>query len=135
MHALRIFLGMALLAVAGATGFGVVSSLSESADAEPHIPSVEIEVLLDAMRDGRPVVFVDVRERGEFEESRIPGAVHLPVRDLDASKLVTDHIIARILASDPRSSPLPPPGRRTARRGRAVDKLCSTSDAQTTEEP
>ena len=63
---------------------------------------------------------------GNEDRDSLEGLTHF---DLDASKLVTDHIIARILASDPRSSPLPPPGRRTAGRGRAVDKLHSTSDA------
>ena len=89
MPALRLLLGISLLALAGAMTLGVVGSLAYAPDAEPHIPPVTIDALVEAIRDGRGVVFVDVRERGEYQEFHIPGAVHFPVRELTEEKLAT----------------------------------------------
>lgn len=45
------------------------------------IPEVPIADVLSAMRAGRRVVFVDVREPDEFAEGHIPGALNIPLRD------------------------------------------------------
>jgi rhodanese-related sulfurtransferase len=40
-----------------------------------HIDRTE---LLSQIRSGTPLTIVDVRSRGEFEASHVPGAVHIP---------------------------------------------------------
>lgn len=42
---------------------------------------VEPEAVAQMIRDGKKVVFVDVREPQEFKEKHIPGALSIPVRD------------------------------------------------------
>jgi rhodanese-related sulfurtransferase len=46
------------------------------------VPEVEIPDLLAEMKRGKSVVFVDVREASEFQESHIPGAMNVTLRDL-----------------------------------------------------
>lgn len=43
--------------------------------------------VLAAMGQGSNIVFVDTREKAEFDEFHIPGAVHMPLRDLTAERL------------------------------------------------
>lgn len=52
--------------------------------ARAPVREVALGELLDAMRAGKEVVFVDVREPGEFRETHIPGAINLPMREVDA---------------------------------------------------
>src|SRR5262249_27891881 len=46
-------------------------------DAKKRIRQVTIEEYLRRMKDGEKLVLVDTREDNEWEEKRIPGAVHL----------------------------------------------------------
>jgi rhodanese-related sulfurtransferase len=48
------------------------------------VPEVPIADVLGAMAAGRRVVFVDVRERDEFAEGHIPGALNVALRDAGA---------------------------------------------------
>ncbi|MGH8031950.1 MAG: chromate resistance protein ChrB domain-containing protein [Luteimonas sp.] len=48
------------------------------------VPEIAIPDLLTAMKHGKSVVFVDVREANEFQEAHIPGAINVTLRDLDA---------------------------------------------------
>jgi len=52
-----------------------------------EVDEVGTERLLTALANGKEVVFVDVREPEEFAEGRIPGAVNIPIRDLDEDKV------------------------------------------------
>ena len=39
--------------------------------------------MLNEIRNGKDIVFVDVRESKEFAESHIPGALNIPIHDVD----------------------------------------------------
>ena len=58
------------------------------------VPEVPIATLLAEMRRGKSVVFIDVREADEFNEGHIPGALNVPLRDLD------DEIVDRVRDAD-----------------------------------
>ncbi|MDR6841219.1 chromate resistance protein ChrB domain-containing protein [Pseudoxanthomonas sacheonensis] len=58
------------------------------------VAQVPIEHLLAEMKRGKSVVFVDVREEDEFLEGHIPGALNLPIRDLDES------VVQRVQSAD-----------------------------------
>ncbi|MBI5041166.1 MAG: rhodanese-like domain-containing protein [Gammaproteobacteria bacterium] len=47
------------------------------------IPIASKDEVLALVRDGKRVVFVDAREAPEFEEEHIPGAINLPLRDIN----------------------------------------------------
>lgn len=49
------------------------------------VGEVGLETVLAAIEQGKRVVFVDVREPSEFYEQHIPGALNIPIRDLDES--------------------------------------------------
>ncbi|MCP4488812.1 MAG: hypothetical protein GY820_16105 [Gammaproteobacteria bacterium] len=44
------------------------------------VHQIAINDMLDVMRSGAKVVFVDARELEEYDESHIPGAIHMPIR-------------------------------------------------------
>lgn len=48
-----------------------------------YVPTVAISTILERVAAGSRVVFVDTREPDEYREGRIPGAINLPLRDLD----------------------------------------------------
>lgn len=50
------------------------------------VPEIPIKTLLRSMQSGSRVLFIDVREAEEYEEGHIPGAIHLPIRDLNAKR-------------------------------------------------
>lgn len=54
------------------------------------IPIASKDDVLALIRAGKRVVFVDSREAPEFEEEHIPGAINLPLRDIN--KLTPDTI-------------------------------------------
>lgn len=58
------------------------------------VREVALETVLHAMREGDEVVFVDVREPEEYAETRIPGAINIPIRELD------DDAVAAIAGAD-----------------------------------
>ena len=58
------------------------------------VAQVPIEHLLAEMKRGKSVVFVDVREEDEYLEGHIPGALNLPIRDLDES------VVQRVQSAD-----------------------------------
>lgn len=58
------------------------SGESGSARAET-VYEMPVRDVLDRIAEGQKVVFVDTRERAEFEEAHIPGAVHIPLRRID----------------------------------------------------
>ena len=58
------------------------------------VAQIPIDHLLAEMKRGKSVVFVDVREQDEYLEGHIPGALNLPIRDLDESA------VRRVQAAD-----------------------------------
>lgn len=61
---------------------------------QPLVAEVRIDRLLRAMREGKRVVFVDVREPDEYREGHIPGALNIPLRDIDEA------VVARLRGAD-----------------------------------
>jgi len=77
-----IILGGALVVI-----IGLITFLSLSSEALPAAaPSVEeVRIPLDAAKaafDSGEALIVDVRNEPEFEKSRIPGAILIPVNDV-----------------------------------------------------
>jgi rhodanese-related sulfurtransferase len=68
-------------------------------------PSITIEEL-DTLLTQRAVNLIDVREPNEFKSGHVPGAVNIPIGQLDAriGKLKKDKPYAVICASGSRSS-------------------------------
>lgn len=64
----------AFLPETGGTGTDVVQELPARA-------------VLQSMDGGAKVVFVDTREKAEYDEFHIPGAVHMPLRDVSAERM------------------------------------------------
>jgi rhodanese-related sulfurtransferase len=62
------------------------------------IAEVPVRHLLDEIKRGKTVVFVDVREPDEFAEAHIPGALNIPIRDIDdataASLKDADYVVS-----------------------------------------
>jgi len=59
------------------TGSDSVSDQRDTA-----VPTVQLQKILELYASGGKVVFVDTREPEEYLEGHIPGAIHLPLRDL-----------------------------------------------------
>ena len=59
---------------------------------------IPIEQLLESIRAGRSVIFVDAREKAEYDEVHIPGAIRLQLRDVASADLQifadADHVIS-----------------------------------------
>ena len=58
----------------------LIKNADRGSDLIPEIPLVDV---LSSMASGRKVIFVDVREADEFAEAHIPGALNIPIRDVD----------------------------------------------------
>jgi rhodanese-related sulfurtransferase len=52
-----------------------------------RVETVQVSDILSSIASGREVVFVDTRETQEFEESHIPGALNIKLRDIDAQSV------------------------------------------------
>ena len=53
-----------------------------------RVLEVTMEQLLTEIDSGKNVVFVDTREPAEFAKAHIPGAINIPMRDLNESEVV-----------------------------------------------
>lgn len=49
------------------------------------VAEMPVRAILDRIAAGQEVVFIDTREAAEFAEAHIPGAAHIPLRDIDAA--------------------------------------------------
>lgn len=52
-------------------------------DLSPFVRRLQSNIVLDHIAADKKVMFVDVREPAEYDEFHIPGAVNLPLRDLE----------------------------------------------------
>ncbi|MEX2473871.1 chromate resistance protein ChrB domain-containing protein [Marinobacter sp.] len=59
-----------------------------------RVETVPIPDILSTIAAGQKVIFVDTRETQEFEESHIPGAINIKLRD------ISDHSVAALKAAD-----------------------------------
>lgn len=50
-----------------------------------RVKEISVNQLLSEIALGKQVIFVDTREPEEFAKSRIPGAINIPMRDLNSS--------------------------------------------------
>jgi rhodanese-related sulfurtransferase len=73
------------LLVAILAGYALWLSLeARSAAGDDAVGSVDVHEICVRVRDGRPPVFVDVREPEEFAEEHLPMAISMPVREMIA---------------------------------------------------
>lgn len=56
---------------------------------EADVPRVSLEKALTAFSAGA-AVFVDVRDPGQFEASHIPGALNIPMFEIESNPLIPD---------------------------------------------
>ncbi len=63
---------------------GVLYSRHSSDADRPLIPVATAEDVLEYIRAGKRVVFVDARETPEYLEERIPGAINLTLREVQS---------------------------------------------------
>jgi molybdopterin/thiamine biosynthesis adenylyltransferase/rhodanese-related sulfurtransferase len=54
------------------------------AEARTHVPEVDVAELAERLREPDAPVVIDVRERSEWDEGHIPGAVHVPRGHLES---------------------------------------------------
>lgn len=62
----------------------LTSACSQRPTSPPLVPVASAAEVLEQIRLGKRVVFVDARERQEFEEEHIPGAINLTLREIRA---------------------------------------------------
>lgn len=62
-------------------------SISAHPTRQKLVPEWPVVNVLQQIQRGKKVVFVDVRETAEFEESRIPGALNLKIREINQADL------------------------------------------------
>lgn len=56
----------------------------EASNAESiHIGQITLDDVLKAIGDNKKVVFIDAREMAEYQEGHIPGAMRMPLRDIN----------------------------------------------------
>jgi rhodanese-related sulfurtransferase len=78
---LRPTLALLVAILAGYAAWLSVVARSSASD-EASIRPVSIPELCTRILTGRPPVFVDVREPEEYAEEHLPGALHMPVREM-----------------------------------------------------
>ncbi len=88
MKTLNIIFAVVVICVAGVMAFGVIGSVFTKPAAKPLISQLPVQKVLQEIKNGKRVVFVDVRERKEYLEFHIPGALNFPNRDLTPDKRV-----------------------------------------------
>lgn len=52
----------------------------------PKVPSISPDDLKKVMENNHNILIIDVREKREYESGHIPGAVHVPLRQLERLK-------------------------------------------------
>ncbi len=62
---------------------GTLFTPSINTNKTPLVGIASTEEVLQLIRDGKRVVFVDAREKEEFEEEHIPGAINLTLREVN----------------------------------------------------
>ncbi|MDO3382370.1 chromate resistance protein ChrB domain-containing protein [Gilvimarinus algae] len=62
-------------------------SIVEKPRNKPFVREMELSEILTKIADGEKVVFIDSREPSEYEESHIPGAINLKIRDVATANL------------------------------------------------
>jgi rhodanese-related sulfurtransferase len=75
----------ALVAAVALVLFRLESSRNggETPSQQAAVARIPIGEVLQSIKDGKKVVFVDAREGREYAESHIPGAIDLPLRRID----------------------------------------------------
>ena len=71
-----------LAALVGSVVTLEVSDLSKG-DGPFSVPTLTLENVISAIDEGQSVIFVDTREPEEFAEGHIPGAINIPLRDVN----------------------------------------------------
>lgn len=56
----------------------------------PKVPSISPDDLKKVMENNHNILIIDVREKREYESGHIPGAVHVPLRQLERLKKEAD---------------------------------------------
>lgn len=67
---------------------------SETGASIDQVPEINTKEVLKRINSGEKIVFVDTREPAEFEEFRIPGAIHIPLRE------IADHPVSSLADAD-----------------------------------
>jgi rhodanese-related sulfurtransferase len=74
-----------------------------SAGVEHDIGQIGLAEICASIEAGAPPVFVDVREPEEFAEEHLPGAIHMPIREMAdraASELPADGVMVPYCLKD-----------------------------------
>lgn len=70
------------------TGDRLCDFLPETAkNSVDDVQEMPVRDVLSVLQQGAKVVFVDTRERPEYDEFHIPGAVHMPLRNVSADRM------------------------------------------------
>jgi hydroxyacylglutathione hydrolase len=54
-----------------------------------HLPETSIHDLCACQKEGREIAVLDVREEQEWRRGHIPGALHIPLRDIEGTSTVS----------------------------------------------
>ena len=73
---------LSVIAVLGITYAIQLYRSPRGPDAARLVPVVGAHEVLDLIKQGKHVVFVDAREDQEWQEEHIPGAINIPLRDV-----------------------------------------------------
>ena len=75
--------GLAIAILAGCALWYSVDARSVAKEQE-SVGSVALSEICERIQAGRSPIFVDVREPEEYAEEHLPGALHMPVREMRA---------------------------------------------------
>lgn len=98
-----LYTGIFLLILASVQSLATDSVQTEATPNKPAVGLITQSQILAAIRQGKRVVFVDAREPEEYAEQHLPGAILLPLRELNASSLqqfAADDIIVSYCLKD-----------------------------------
>jgi rhodanese-related sulfurtransferase len=81
----QVLISAALVAAVGLVLYRMESTPNggETPSQKAAVASIPIGTVLQSIKDGKKVAFVDGREGQEYAEGHIPGAIDLPLRTID----------------------------------------------------
>jgi phage shock protein E len=72
----------AVIAILAGYAVWLALEAPSSANAEGDIGKIALAEICARIQEGRPPIFVDVREPEEYAEEHLPGAVSMPIREM-----------------------------------------------------
>jgi rhodanese-related sulfurtransferase len=80
--------------------------LAQSVSDEPQVRTIGIDELVDLMKSGNSYVLVDTRPREAYDQAHLPGAIAIPLSNIDSYEGRLDRNSTVVVYSDSFESPV-----------------------------